>query len=147
MEARKALDHLLSLPWLGQRRTSKPPPLADDAWSKHWADCKSNVARFAYTSFTHLAPDPFSPMHHEFSETYREDMLARMRGIRDATAVLRGHAKTCLEKLIKIIHACICGREAFIVVISSTSSLAEDKVELIRDELESNRLLNQVYSR
>jgi hypothetical protein len=33
IEAREAMDHLLSLPWLSQKRASKPPPLADDTWS------------------------------------------------------------------------------------------------------------------
>jgi hypothetical protein len=30
IEAGQALDHPLSLPWLSQKRASKPPPLADD---------------------------------------------------------------------------------------------------------------------
>jgi hypothetical protein len=57
------------------------------------------MAAFACTSFTHPAPHPFSPMHHEPSETYREGTRAGARGIRDATAAPRGHAKTGLVRL------------------------------------------------
>jgi hypothetical protein len=122
-----------------------PPTLADAAWSEYRSDRKSNVARFAYTSFMHLAPGPFSPMHHEFSEAYQEDIRAGARGIWHATAALRGPARTGFKSLIKIIHDCVYGLEAFIVVIGSTSTLAEDKGKMIRDELESNWHLNQVY--
>jgi hypothetical protein len=93
--------------------------------------------------FSHWLRDPASRMHKEFFRRYRQQ--TGQRGLREVTAAPRCHAKTTIKAFIKTIHECVYGSEAFIVVISSTQTLAEDKVKQIRDEFDTNALLAAVF--
>jgi hypothetical protein len=117
---------------------------ADDLqWAALREACRADVERFALVFFSHWLRDPGSRMHQDFFRRYRQQ--AGQRGLREVTAAPRGHAKTTIKAFIKTIHECVYGHESFIVVISSTQTLAEDKVKQIRDELETNALLTAVF--
>lgn len=124
--------------------TSSEATKADDPhWTALREACRTDVERFALVFFSHWLRDPGSRMHQDFFRRYRQ--RAGQRGLREATAAPRGHAKTTIKAFIKTIHECVYGSESFIVVISSTQTLAEDKVKQIRDELDTNALLTAVF--
>jgi predicted phage terminase large subunit-like protein len=103
--------------------------------------CATDLRRFALAFFPHLCTDPFSDMHQEFFDAHQ----ATRRGLKRVTAAPRGHAKTSLKGFIEIIHDCVYGQEQYILIISSRSEMATDKVKQIRDELETNARLIEVY--
>jgi hypothetical protein len=115
----------------------------DPRWTALREACRTDVERFALVFFPHWLRDPSSRMHQDFFRRYQQQ--AGQRGLRQVTAAPRGHAKTTLKGFVKVIHDCIYRHESFIVVISSTQTLAEDKVKQIRDELDTNALLTAVF--
>jgi len=107
--------------------------------------CEYDVRRFAAAFFPEHCTVPFSPMHHDWFATWKAD--AETRGLRDVTAAPRGYAKTTLRSLIKLVHDCVYGHERFIVVVSSRHDMARDKVKDVRDVLETNERLLEVFGR
>lgn len=67
------------------------------------------------------------------------------RDIRRARAAPRGSAKSTLATLIKPIHDVCYGLEKFILIISSTTPLANKKLKDIRNEIQSNHLLHSAF--
>jgi len=98
---------------------------------------------FAKAFFPHLVPDYFCPLHIDSARLFKD--MAGERGHKEVIAAPRGYAKTTFDVTIGIIHDCVYAHEKFILVISSTSSLSEDKVKAIRDEMDTNSLLKLVY--
>lgn len=82
-------------------------------------------------------------MHEDFFEGYKRDGDAR--GLRQVYAAPRGNAKTTVRVFIKTIHDCVYSLEKFIVVFSSNTTMAEDKVKQIRDEFDQNSKLKRVF--
>jgi hypothetical protein len=97
----------------------------DPQWAALREACRADVERFALVFFSPWLRDPGSRMHQDFFRRYRQQ--AGQRGLREVTAAPRGHAKTTIKAFIKTIHECVYGLESFIVVISSTQNLAEEK--------------------
>lgn len=98
---------------------------------------------FAKAFFPHLTPDYFCPLHIDSARQFKE--LSGDRGFNEVIAAPRGYAKTTFDVTIGIIHDCVYSHEKFVLVISSTSSLSEDKVKAIRDEMDTNMMLKIVY--
>ena len=67
------------------------------------------------------------------------------RDIRRVRAAPRGSAKSTLAALIKPIHDVCYGLEKFILVLSSTTPLANKKLKDIRSEIMSNNFLRIVF--
>lgn len=67
------------------------------------------------------------------------------RDIRRVRAAPRGSAKSTLATLIKPIHDACYGLEKFILIISSTTPLANKKLKDIRNEIHSNGALRDVF--
>jgi len=98
---------------------------------------------FAKAFFPHLVPDYFCQLHIDSAQIFKA--IAGERGYKEVIAAPRGYAKTTFDVTIGIIHDCVYAHEKFVLVISSTSSLSEDKVKAIRDEMDTNSLLKLVY--
>lgn len=82
-------------------------------------------------------------MHEDFFKGYaKQDGL---RGIKEVYAAPRGNAKTTVRVFIKVAHDLVYNLEQFIVIFSSTTRMAEDKVKQLRDELDQNERLKHVY--
>ena len=139
--ARASLEPLLHRycpPALTQEHAALPP--------EHAAlrdECRYDVQKFATEFFPHYCDDPFSEMHTDFFDVWANDHGTR--GLRDVTAAPRGNAKTTHRVIIKTAHDCVYRHEKYILVVSSSFPLARDKVRDIRDELETNERLREVY--
>jgi hypothetical protein len=105
--------------------------------------CRTDIKRFALEFFDQRVFDSFSDMHEDFFEGYKRD--AGQRGLRQVYAAPRGNAKTTVRVFIKTIHDCVYSLERFIVIFSSTNTMAVDKVKQIRDEMDLNEKLKRVY--
>lgn len=81
-------------------------------------------------------------MHHDF---FKAEAEPARRGRREAIAAPRGNAKTTIKLHIKAIHAIVYGYEPFILIMGHSKDEAKEKSLAILDELESNRLLIDVY--
>ena len=103
-----------------------------------------NFQYFVDTFFPKHCRHPFSEMHHDFFEA---EQIPDRRSRHDVIAAPRGHAKTTFKVIFKVIHAIVYGYEPFIVIIGRTKEDARAKVVEILEELESNRLLQDVYGR
>jgi len=107
--------------------------------------CRYNLEAFATEFFPHLCRNPFSDMHRDFFAREAEILWNNERDLREATAAPRGNAKTTILGFIKLIHDCVYHLETFIVLFSATAELAEDRVKQLRDELEFNTHLVEVF--
>jgi hypothetical protein len=106
-------------------------------------ECRYDLKKFAAEFFPSRVFDNFSQMHEDFFVGYQR-MLGQ-RGIKEAYAAPRGNAKTTVRVFIKVAHDLVYNLERFIVIFSSTTRMAEDKVKQLRDELDMNERLKHVY--
>lgn len=120
------------------------PGGAKDDESKHLREaCRHDIKLFAKEFFPNRIFDSFSQMHEDFFEGYqRHDGI---RGIKEVYAAPRGNAKTTVRVFIKVAHDIVYNLEKFIVIFSSTTRMAEDKVKQLRDELDMNEKIRYVY--
>lgn len=96
---------------------------------------------FATFFFQHYCEFEWNPFHKDYfnSHVYGE------RKIRRCNAAPRGAAKSTMVTLIKTIHDVCYGLEKFILILSSTTPLANKKLKDIRNEVLSNDLLCEFY--
>src|SRR5262249_11645976 len=118
--ARKAVEVVEHDPFSDATKAEDATKADEPHWQALREVCRADVERFALVFFPHWLRDPGSRMHQDFFRRYRAQ--AGQRGLRDATAAPRGHAKTTIKAFIKTIHECVYGQESFIVVISSTQT-------------------------
>lgn len=85
-----------------------------------------------------------SDMHRDFCEIEREPDT---RGVKRVIAAPRGNAKSTFRTLFKVIHAIVYDYHKFIVILGWSADEAEKKVQEVREELDSNEKLIQVYGR
>lgn len=97
---------------------------------------------FVELFFGHHCGFPFSRMHQDFFAAESDPAL---RGRREVIAAPRGHAKTTFKVIFKCLHAIVYGYEPFILIIGHSTPEADGKVKEILDELDSNKLLKEVY--
>jgi predicted phage terminase large subunit-like protein len=97
---------------------------------------------FANFFFEDKLDFPFSKMHYDFFETAKDPFR---RGLREAIAAPRGHAKTFLKLRVRVIHAICYQTEHFVLVLGHSLPDAEDKVAQIREELENNPRIKAVF--
>ncbi|HYD02642.1 MAG TPA: phage terminase large subunit [Phycisphaerales bacterium] len=81
---------------------------------------------------------PFNALHHDLFDVAqsREAWDVRTGTLRDAVAAPRGYAKSTISTFALVVHRIVYGLEAFVVVASAESELAED---FSRDLLEAFR--------
>lgn len=96
---------------------------------------------FAEVFFPHYCTHPFNAFHY----SYFEDYSLGERAIRRVRAAPRGSAKSTLITLVNPLHDVCYGLENFIVFISNTAPLSEQKVKDIRDEIINNRMLVDTF--
>lgn len=120
------------------RKLDDPEVLDELIYIRAYRDFEFFVSYF----FEHHCGYPFSPMHLDFCRAEKEPARRRRR---EAIAAPRGHAKSTFKTLFKVIHAIVYGYEPFILILGNSMPEARDKVNAIRDELESNERLIQVY--
>ena len=96
---------------------------------------------FARFFFPHYCTTEWNQFHKDRFESY----VYGQRKIRRATAAPRGAAKSTMVTLIEAIHDVCYGLENFILVLSSTTPLANKKLKDIRNEILTNDLLCAVY--
>jgi predicted phage terminase large subunit-like protein len=101
----------------------------------------TDVEFFAWFFFPHYCTREFNQYH---EETFRS-FVWRERKVRRARAAPRGSAKSTIATFIKPLHDVCYGLEQFILILSSTTPLANKKLKDIRSEVESNDLLNYFY--
>lgn len=103
--------------------------------------CASDVELYALVFFSHYCTRPFNAFHKELLSGIKYGE----KNIRRASAAPRGNAKSTLATLIKPLHDVCYGLEKFILILSSTTPLANKKLKDIRNEIRTNRLLNDFY--
>lgn len=97
---------------------------------------------FANYFFGDRCEHPFSRMHQDFFEAER---FPERRGVKEAIAAPRGHAKTTFKLLIKVVHAICYELESFILIIGHTTQDAEERVGQVLEILETNHRLKMVF--
>lgn len=103
--------------------------------------CATDLELYAATFFPHYCSREFN----EFHEDYFATSLFGERDIRRARGAPRGSAKSTLAVLIKPLHDACYGLEDFILVIGSTTPLANKKLKDIRQEILANGLLRSTF--
>lgn len=103
--------------------------------------CATDKKLYAEVFFPHYCTRPFNPLHLDMFADYKYGE----RDIKDAWAAPRGSAKSTNATLIDPIHDVCYGLEKFILVISSTTPLANAKLKDIRNEIQSNVRLRAVF--
>lgn len=103
--------------------------------------CATDVQLYAETFFPHYCTREFNAYH---LDTFR-NFVYGARDLREADGAPRGSAKSTLKTLVKPIHDACYGLEKFIVVISSTTPLANKKLKDIRSEVNNNSELRRFY--
>jgi predicted phage terminase large subunit-like protein len=103
--------------------------------------CATDLKLFARTYFPHYCNREFSPFHEEICRRFK----FRERNIRSAIAAPRGNAKSTWRSLIVPIHDVCYGSEKFILVLSSTTPLANKKLKDIRQEISDSAELRAAY--
>jgi predicted phage terminase large subunit-like protein len=94
-----------------------------------------HVGFFAKYFLSHFCPLHFSRMHLDLLQK------SQQRGQIEVIAAPRGHAKTTIRCLIDVIHDICYGMEDYILIISETATVGDDRVRDIKSELETNELL------
>lgn len=90
--------------------------------------CATDPAIFAAVALGEQAEHAFSRMHLDFLSRPRRSWRERTTPERWADAAPRGHAKSTLESYVSVAHDICMGREVFVVILSTTYSLAEQLV-------------------
>lgn len=103
--------------------------------------CATDMELFSVAFFPHYCTREFNEFHRDMFTAFKW----RERAIRRARAAPRGSAKSTLATLIKPIHDVCYGLEKFVLIISSTTPLANKKLKDIRNEVQTNSALFAVY--
>lgn len=96
---------------------------------------------FSSFFFSHYCEFSWNPFHKD----YFNDFKYGKRAIRRAYAAPRGAAKSTLVTLINTLHDVCYGLENFILILSSTTPLANKKLKDIRNEVLTNSDLREFY--
>lgn len=103
--------------------------------------CATDVELYSSSFFPHYCEDPFNEFH-----THCFDFWSYgQRGAKGADAAPRGTAKSTLKTLIKPLHDACYGLENFILILSSTTPLANKKLKDIRSEVRTNLMLRRIF--
>jgi len=107
-----------------------------------------NLKFFAETYFPHYLTEAPSIMHLSLYKKYQKLLLCsekKNKGAKDIEAAPRGNAKSTLTSLILPLW-CIAGeRRRFIALVSETTEQAEEFLEFIKAELDSNERLREDF--
>jgi predicted phage terminase large subunit-like protein len=103
--------------------------------------CATDLELFSQLFFPHYCTRAFNEFHRDFFE----DCVFGERRVRRVRAAPRGAAKSTLTTLIKCIHDACYGLEQFVLILSSTTPLANKKLKDIRAEILSNADLRAFY--
>lgn len=106
-----------------------------------WARCATDIELFSEAFFPHYCKRDFNAFHRYVFRSY----VYGERDVRQSDAAPRGSAKSTIKVLIKPIHDACYALEKFILVASSTASLANQKLKDIRHEVLSNGVLSSFY--
>ena len=106
------------------------------------ARAANDLEFFATYFFPHYCEFAWNPFHKE----YFNDFVYGQRKIRRAYAAPRGAAKSTMVTLIKTLHDVCYGLENFILILSSTTPLANKKLKDIRNEILTNDLLRECFN-
>lgn len=107
-------------------------------------EARRSLAFFARYYFPHYIVTQNSKLHwYLYNELKR--IVEAETGQRVAIAAPRGNAKSSITSLIFIIWCIVYQKKHFIVLLSDTSSQAEEFLSSIRNELETNERLRQDF--
>jgi len=99
-----------------------------------------NVGFFAKFFLGEYCLLPFSQMHFDLFQKNPE-----RRGRHEVIAAPRGHAKTTIRSFIDIVHD-ICYRlEDYILIISETATVGDDRVRDLKYEIETNERIREYF--
>lgn len=130
-------------PPLPPRQRPRPPHVRSPDDELLYAQCRTDRELFARTFFAHwCTTETFSCFH--IALCTLANSRVTLRGQRDVMAAPRGAAKTTWRK-INIAHDCVYAHERFILYLTNRAELSESHVREIRDELEHNPRLLEVY--
>ena len=102
-----------------------------------------NLLVFAKTYLPHYFTEPESVFHRELASMLEEAIHSRGKKI--AVAAPRGYAKSTLCSLAAVLWGLAYGHEAFVCIMSDTLDLACNHLRNIRDEVETNVLLQNDF--
>jgi hypothetical protein len=131
------------LPDLEAPSADESPELSGEASSKR-EYYRTHFKEFCIDLFPHLCTcQAWSTMHQEWFDLRLQHYGER--GVQYAFAAPRGHAKTSILVTLATVHDIVYRLEQFILVVGSTAALATAKVRAIRDEIETNAKLRDIY--
>jgi len=110
------------------------PPVADPARRER---CRTSLKSFFTTYLAARFPLPFSRDH---DKVIRKLERCITKGGQFANAMPRGSGKTTMVEAA-IVWAIVYGHRKFVVTLAATGDLADELVQSVKDELETNDLL------
>lgn len=93
-----------------------------------WMRCREDRELFAVVAAPERFPSPFNAMHRDFLSRPKVGWRDREKDRKEADAAPRGGAKSTVRSFLEPLHDVVYGLEAYIAIISTTYSLAEDLV-------------------
>lgn len=121
--------------------------LTDEERSAIVAACETSIYAFAVRYFSHYLKYPSSRLH-KYLYSYLERQInntRRTKGFKHAIAAPRGNAKSSLVSCIFPLWCIVYNKKKFIIIVSDTAGQAEDFLEEIKRELDSNELLKRDF--
>lgn len=106
--------------------------------------CEHNFRLFAETYFPHYFYRESCAFHREIMKDLQAT-VERGGGHRKVRAAPRGHAKSTIVSKIFPIWCIVYRKKNFIAILSKTSTIAEDFLADIKDELLNNQLIKQDF--
>ena len=103
--------------------------------------CATDIELFSNVFFPHYCKREFNEFHKDIFRRFKFGE----RNVRSADAAPRGNAKSTIKTLILPLHDVCYGTEKFILILSSTTPLANKKLKDIRAEISNNRFLARTY--
>ncbi len=110
------------------------PKVAD---ARRKSRCRRSFKLFCETYFPEVFNKPWSPDH---LKVIKKIELAVLRGELFAVAMPRGSGKTSLCE-VAVIWAVLYGHRVFVVLIGATQTAAQESLDSIKTEIETNELL------
>ncbi|WP_420267107.1 hypothetical protein [Candidatus Magnetominusculus dajiuhuensis] len=135
---------------LRQLIESKARPFEDDkkAQKERVERAAKDMDYFGRTYFPHYITSSSSALHKYICERYPAMIMKSIdtgEGDREADAAPRGNAKSTWTTLVLLLWCAAYKYRTFPLIVSETSSQAEDFISFIKAELETNERLKQDF--
>jgi predicted phage terminase large subunit-like protein len=115
---------------------------------KRKENASKSFKNFSMEYLPHHCSSKFSSMHEDFFKKYQamiDKSESTNEGLKDASAAPRGNAKSTITTLCLPLYCIVFGKRKYIALMSDTTEQAEEFLEMIKAELETNERLKEDF--